>query len=187
MNPSFDKLRTNGAARMFEYLKADIARFREEDGGSRRAMIRGLVSQGFHAILVYRFFRWCFARGIPTQPFRLIIERLIEIMTGISIPAETDIGKGLRIHHFGEIIFHSHTKMGEHCTIYQGVTFGDKGGYGEPPTVGNNVLVGAGAKVLGEITIGNNVKIGANAVVISSVPDNAIVGGVPAKIIGENK
>ena len=57
----------------------------------------------------------------------------------------------------------------------------------EPPTVGNNVLVGAGAKVLGEITIGNNVKIGANAVEISSVPDNAIVGGVPAKIIGENK
>ncbi|GAK51422.1 group 1 glycosyl transferase [Candidatus Moduliflexus flocculans] len=172
---------------MFEYIKADLARFKEEGGGSPlRILARGLVSQGFQAILVYRFFRWFFVRGIPTQPFRFIIERLTEIMTGISIPAETDIGKGLRIHHFGGIIFHSHTKMGEHCTVYHGVTFGDKGGAGEPPTIGNNVLVGAGAKVLGEITIGDNVKIGANAVVVASVPNNAIVGGVPAKIIGEN-
>lgn len=172
---------------MFKYITADLARFKEEGGGSPlRILARGLVSQGFQAILVYRFFRWFFVRGIPTQPFRFIIERLTEIMTGISIPAETDIGKGLRIHHFGGIIFHSHTKMGEHCTVYHGVTFGDKGGAGEPPTVGNNVLVGAGAKVLGPITIGDNVKIGANAVVVASVPNNAIVGGVPAKIIGEN-
>ena len=173
---------------MFEYLKADLARFQEEEGHchSLRLLVRGFLSQGFQAILVYRFFRWFHVRGIPTQPFRFIIERLTEIMTGISIPAETDIGKGLRIHHFGGIIFHSHTKMGEHCTVYHGVTFGDKGGRGEPPTVGNNVLVGAGAKVLGEITIGDNVKIGANAVVVASVPNNKIVGGIPAKIIGEH-
>ena len=93
-------------------------------------------------------------------------------MTGISIPAEAEIGKGLRIHHFGGIIFHPHVKMGEHCTIYHGVTFGDKGGWGEPPKVGNHVLVGAGAKILGDITIGNNVKIGANSVVTRSIPDN---------------
>ena len=107
-------------------------------------------------------------------------------MTGISIPAETEIGKGLRIHHFGGVIFHSHVKMGEYCTLYHEVTLGDKGGRGEPPTVGNNVLIGVGAKVLGDITIGDNVIIGANAVVIEPVPDNAIVGGIPAKIIGEN-
>lgn len=172
---------------MFEYIKADLARFSEDPAQDSpvRILVRGLLSQGFQAILVYRFFRWFHVRGIPTQPFRFFIERLTEIVTGISIPAETDIGKGLRIHHFGGIIFHSHVKMGENCTVYHGVTFGDKGGSGEPPTVGSHVLVGAGAKVLGEITIGNHVTIGANAVVIKSVPDNMIVGGVPAKCIGE--
>ena len=172
---------------MLENTSADLARFAEETGGgsSLRILVRGLLSQGFQALLVYRFFRWFHVRGIPTQPFRFLIERLTEIVTGISIPAETDIGKGLRIHHFGGIIFHSHVKIGEHCTIYHGVTFGDKGGWGEPPTVGNNVTVGAGAKVLGEITIGSNVTIGANAVVIKSVSDNMIVGGVPANVVGE--
>ena len=174
---------------MFEIIKVDLARFAEEAEGKLgvRTLVRGLLSQGFQAILVYRFFRWCYLHHIPTQPVRFLIERLTEIMTGISIPAETDIGKGLRIHHFGGIIFHPRVKMGEHCTIYHGVTFGDKGGYGNPPTVGNNVLVGAGAKILGELTIGNNVIIGANAVVVSSVPDNVIVGGVPAKILREQK
>lgn len=173
---------------MFENIRTDLARFREETGTSSplRILLRGSLSQGFQAILVYRFFRWFHVRGIPTQPFRFIIERLTEIMTGISIPAEAEIGKGLRIHHFGGVILHSHVKMGKHCTLYHEVTLGDKGGWGEPPTVGNNVLIGTGAKILGEITIGDNVIIGANSVVIESVPDNKIVGGVPAKIIGEN-
>ena len=174
---------------MFENIKADLARFSEESGSesiSLRVLIRGLLSQGFQAILVYRFFHWFHRKGIPTQPFRFLIERTIEIVTGISIPAEVEIGKGFRIHHFGGIIFHPHVKMGEHCTLYHGVTLGDKGGQGEPPTVGNNVLVGAGAKLLGEISIGNNVVVGANSVVIKSVPDNMIVGGVPAKIIGQH-
>ncbi len=174
---------------MFDNLTADLARFAEETGSSSswRILIRGLLSQGFQAILVYRFFRWFHVRGIPTQPFRFVIERITEIITGISIPAEVEIGKGLRIHHFGGVIFHSQVKMGEHCTLYHEVTFGDKGGWGKPPTIGNNVLVGAGAKVLGDISIGNNAIIGANSVVVRSVPDNAIVGGIPAKIIGENR
>ena len=174
---------------MFENIKADLARFKEERGSrsALRLLVRGLLSQGFQAILVYRFFRWFHVQGIPTQPFRFVFERLIEIITGISIPAEAEIGKGLRIHHFGGIIFHSQVKMGEHCTIYQGVTLGDKGGWGGSPTVGNNVLVGAGAKVLGDITVGNNVIIGANSLVIRSVPDNAIVIGVPAKVSVKTK
>ncbi len=174
---------------MFKNLKADLARFTEGGTSKKHALrilVRGLFSQGFQAIMVYRFFHWFYRRGIPTQPFRFIIERLTEIITGISIPAEAEIGKGLRIHHFGGIIFHPQVKMGEHCTIYQEVTFGDKGGYGGAPIVGNNVLVGAGAKVLGNITIGDNVVISANSLVTRSIPDNAIVMGVPAKIIGEN-
>ena len=174
---------------MFENIKKDLERFREEGcrgESSLRIFVRGLLSQGFQAILVYRFFHWFHRRGLPTQPVRFIIERLTEIMTGISIPAEAEIGKGLRIHHFGGVILHAHVKMGEHCTLYHEVTLGDKGGWGEPPKIGDNVLIGAGAKVLGDITIGNNVTIGANSVVTRSVPDNAIIVGVPAKIVGEN-
>lgn len=173
---------------MFECIKADLARFKERTGRGSvlRLVMRGLLSQGFQAILVYRFFRWFHIRGVPTQPFRFIIERLTEIMTGVSIPVEAEVGKGLRIHHFGGVIFHPHVKMGEHCTIYQEVTLGDKGGYGGSPTVGNNVLIGAGAKVLGEITIGDNVIISANSLVIRSVPNNVVVIGVPAKVIGAN-
>jgi serine O-acetyltransferase len=65
------------------------------------------MSQGFQALFVYRLFRWCHERNIPTQPLRFIIERCIETVTGISIPAEANIGEGLRIHHFGGIIIHS--------------------------------------------------------------------------------
>lgn len=174
---------------MFENIKADLNRFTNDSCklGLFRLLARGLVSQGFQAILVYRFFRWFHLHGIPTQPIRLIVERFIEITTGISIPAATEIGKGFRIHHFGGVIFHSNVKMGENCTVYQGVTLGDKGGWGNPPTIGNNVLIGAGAKVLGDITIGDNVAIGANAVVLSSIPANSIAAGIPAKIVGIRK
>lgn len=160
-------------------IRADVARLREEDP-SMRNLVRGLLSQGFWAILAYRIFRWCYERNIPTQPLRFFIERIIECTTGISIPAQAQIGKGLRIHHFGGIFIHSETVIGERCTIYQGVTLGDLGGWGGVPILGNNVLLGAGAKVLGNITIGNYVRIGANAVVLQSVPSGYVAVGVPA-------
>src|SRR5512132_2236773 len=87
-------------------VQADMARFREEDR-SLRALVRGLLSQGFQALFVYRVFRWCYERRIPTQPLRFFVERFVEITTGISLPAQTRIGKGLRIHHFGSIIVNS--------------------------------------------------------------------------------
>jgi serine O-acetyltransferase len=160
-------------------LRADIARFREEDL-SVRTLVRGLLSQGFQAIFVYRIFRWFHERGIPTQPVRFFVERLTEIITGISIPAEAKVGKGLRIHHFGGIIFHSAAVVGEYCTIYHGVTLGDRGGWGGAPKVGNGVTIGAGAKLLGEIEIGDNCLIGANSVVRASVPAGCLAVGVPA-------
>lgn len=172
---------------MFENIKADIGRFRHNgDEGQRatlRDVVRGLLSQGFQALLVYRMFRWLHLRKIPTQPFRLIVERITEIMTGISIPAEVEIGRGLRIHHFGGIILHPHTVVGENCTLYQGVTLGDKGGYGGAPVIGNHVLIGAGAKILGHVEIGDHAVIGANSVVTKSVPEHAVAVGVPAEIV----
>ena len=168
-------------AGFWETVKADLSRFREEDD-SLRALIRGVLSQGFQALFVYRIFRWFHERSLPTQPIRFFCERFIEIITGISIPAETSIGKGLRIHHFGGIIFHSRAVVGEHCTIYHGVTVGDRGGYGGAPWIGHGVLIGAGAKLIGEIHIGDDCVIGANAVVHTSVPAQHLAVGVPAVI-----
>jgi serine O-acetyltransferase len=110
------------------------------------------------------------------------VERFIETITGISIPAEANIGEGLRIHHFGGIIIHSAAVVGNHCTIYHGVTLGDRGGWGGAPQVGNRVLIGAGAKLIGEIEIGDDCVIGANAVVRTSVPAQHLAVGVPAGI-----
>ena len=162
-------------------VQADIARLREEDPGGR-TLVRGLLSQGFHALFVYRIFRWCYERRIPTQPLRFLMERCIEITTGISIPAETQIGSGLRIHHFGGIIVHAKAVVGEGCTLYHGVTLGDLGGWGGAPRIGNHVLIGAGAKILGHIDIGDHCRIGANAVVLTSVPARCLAIGVPAVI-----
>ena len=162
-------------------VRADIARFQEE-GPGLRPVVRGLLSQGFQALLVYRVFRWCYERGIPTQPFRFLVERFTEITTGISLPAQAQIGKGLRIHHFGGIIVHSEASIGEYCTLYHGVTLGDLGGRGGAPRVGNHVVIGAGAKLLGNIEIGGDCHIGANAVVRTSVPVGCLAVGVPAVI-----
>ena len=147
-----------------------------------RTLVRGLLSQGFQALVVYRLFHWFHERSIPTQPIRFFIERFTEIITGISIPAPARIGKGLRIHHFGGIIIHSETVIGEGCTIYHGITLGDRGGWGGAPHIGNHVLIGAGAKILGNVTVGDYCRIGANSVVTTSVPSHCLAVGVPAVI-----
>ena len=162
-------------------VQADICRLREEDG-SLWALIRGVLSQGFIAIFGYRVFRWCFDHGVPTQPFRFVVERIIEITTGISIPSQTFIGKGMRIHHFGGIMIHPDVIIGEDCTMYQGVTIGDLGGGGGVPRIGSRVMMGAGAKLIGPIEIGDDCHIGANAVVLTSVPSGCLAVGVPAVV-----
>ena len=167
---------------MFDYIKEDLKRFNERrEKRSFRALTAGILSPGFQALVVYRFFNWCYRHGIPSQPFRYFIERAIEITTGISIPAQCKIGKGLRIHHFGGIIFHPSVEIGDDCTLYHQVTIGDRGGYGGAAKLGNNVLVGAGAKIIGEIQIGDNCKIGANSVVTKDMPPNTVAYGNPAQ------
>ena len=168
---------------MFANLKADIARLNESGRVSMRSLARGLLAQGFQAILIYRFFSWLDKKGIHGQPFRFLCERFIEITTGISIPAACTIGKGLRIHHFGGIILHPSVIIGENCTLYHEVTIGDIGGVGKAATIGNNVLIAAGAKIIGEITIGDGAIIGANAVVNRNLPANCVAVGNPARII----
>jgi serine O-acetyltransferase len=168
-------------AQLWRSIRADLARFREE-GHGLRPLVRGVLSQGFQALVVYRIFRWFHERGIPTQPLRFVAERFVEITTGISIPVQARIGPGLRIHHFGGIVFHPATVVGEGCTIYQGVTLGDIGTDSGAPRIGDRVMIGAGAKVLGPIEVGNESRIGANAVVLVSVPPSSVAVGVPATV-----
>lgn len=106
----------------------------------------------------------------------------ISYKTGIQIPPHT-CGAGLQIWHYGYIIINERTRIGRNLTIYPGVEIGHKLPGEGCPIIGDNCFIGAGAKIFGSIRIGNNVTVAANAVVLEDIPDNAIVGGVPAKII----
>lgn len=108
--------------------------------------------------------------------------RQISYKTGIQIPPNT-CDSGLKIWHYGYIIINSKTRIGKNLTIYPGVEIGQKTSNGGCPIIGDNCFIGAGAKIFGNITIGKNVTIAANAVVVNNIPDNAVVGGVPAIII----
>ena len=114
-----------------------------------------------------------------------IISQRARNKTGIEIHPGATIGKGLFIDHGMGVVIGETAVIGDNCLLYQGVTLGgtgkDKGK--RHPTLGNNVLVGAGAKVLGPFTVGNNVKIAANAVVLNAIPDDCTAVGVPARIV----
>jgi serine O-acetyltransferase len=117
--------------------------------------------------------------------FAQFILRHYKYKYGISISYKTKIGKGLYIGHFGNIVISSQTVIGNNCNISHGVTIGvaNRGPYKGIPIIGNNVYIGPGAKIFGNIKIGNNVAIGANCVVNKNIPDNAVVAGVPGVII----
>ncbi|WP_294345672.1 serine acetyltransferase [Prosthecochloris sp.] len=148
-------------------------------------------SQGFWVMVVYRFGQWRYSITnrlirIPFSILYKLLYKIIQILTGIELPCEVPVGKNFRIDHFGDIIISGYARFGDNCIVRNGVTVGLKNIEEKAaPQIGNNVNIGAGAKLLGNITIGNNVDIGANAVVISSVPDNSIAVGIPAKVIAK--
>jgi len=130
------------------------------------------------------------SRYIRPAPLRWLVSLLVtpfymffSLLSGIHIARQAVIGPGLRIFHFGCIVIHSGTRMGENCTLRHGVTLGNRHTDSDAPTLGNQVDIGVGAKVLGNVLIGNHVSVGANAVVITDVPDHAVAVGVPARII----
>jgi len=144
--------------------------------------------QGFWVMLVYRFGCWRYTvRPALLRKFFSLVYKLmykfIQIITGIELPCEVKLGKNFIIDHFGGIIISGYASFGDDCRIRNGVVVGLKSVENPiAPSIGNNVDIGAGAKILGDIRIGNNVAIGANAVVLVDVPDNSIAVGVPAII-----
>jgi len=174
---------------MLNDLIADIDRYRII--GSKPGLYYLLTQHALWAIAEYRYSHWVHTRvRIPVvrQLLRLVgfvWHMNVISFTGIDLPAETQIGRGFFIGHFGCVILSGTAKLGENCNISQGVTIG-VGGRGENrgcPAIGDRVYIGPGAKLFGAITIGNDVAIGANAVVTKDLPDNAVAVGVPAKVI----
>jgi serine O-acetyltransferase len=155
-----------------------------------RVSQEGLLSLGFWALQAYRLghlryrFNSKFIR-IPLGVVHLLLAKLAEMLTGISIGVSAHIGRRLIIEHSGAIVVHGNAELGDDCIIRQGVTIGNRR-LDDPfgaPVIGHRVNIGAGAKVLGRIRIGNDVEIGANAVVLIDVPEGAVAVGVPARIL----
>ena len=138
---------------------------------------------GFHALLAYRISHWLWNRKIPFFP--RLISQMTRWITGVEIHPGASIGTGFFIDHGMGVVIGETAEIGDYVTLFQGVTLGGTGKERgkRHPTLGNHVVVGAGAKVLGGIHIGDNVKIGANAVVLREVPANSTVVGNPGRIV----
>ena len=142
-----------------------------------------LLYSGFHAVFIHRLNHFLYQLKVPFFP--RLFSQLARFFTGIEIHPGAVIGPGLFIDHGMGVVIGETTEIGRDVTLYQGVTLGGTGTQRgkRHPTIGDNVVIGAGAKVLGNIKIGNQCKIGAGSVVVHSVPDNCTVVGVPAEVV----
>ena len=164
-------------------VKTDIAAVRERDPAARNDLEVLMLYSGVHAILAYRVAHKLYL-GKKYFPARAV-SQFAKFITGIEIHPGATIGKGLVIDHGSGVVIGETAEIGDNCTLYQGVTLGGTGkDTGKRhPTLGNNVMVGAGAKVLGPFRIGDNSKIAAGAVVLSEIPSNATAVGIPARVV----
>ncbi len=168
---------------MFMKIKDDLKAAQERDPAATSTLEVILTYAGFHALLAYRIAHRLHKWDVPIIP--RVISQFARWLTGIEIHPAAKIGRGFFIDHGMGVVIGETTEIGNYVTLFQGVTLGGTGKERgkRHPTLGNHVVVGAGAKILGGIRIGDNVKIGANSVVLKSVPANSTVIGVPARII----
>lgn len=166
-----------------EAVKEDVKATRERDPAATGNAEVLLLYSGVHALAAYRVAHRIYQNGHPFVARS--ISQVARFVTGIEIHPAAKIGKGLLIDHGMGVVIGETAEIGDHCTLYQGVTLGGTGkDVGKRhPTLGNNVMVGAGAKVLGPFVIGDNTKIAANAVVLEEIPENCTAVGIPAKIV----
>jgi len=168
---------------MLQAIRQDLKAVFDRDPAATSRLEVILTYAGFHALLAYRISHWLKEHGVPFLP--RFISQLARWLTGIEIHPAAKIGTGFFIDHGMGVVIGETAEIGDFVTLFQGVTLGGTGKERgkRHPTLGNHVVVGAGAKILGGIKIGDNVKIGANSVVLKNVPANSTVIGVPARII----
>ena len=171
---------------MFDKLRYDLQSIKSRDPAARSCLEIFLLYSGFHAVLWYRLSHWLY------RHHRFFLARLVSQtvrwFTGIEIHPGARIGRGLLIDHGSGVVIGETAVIGDDCTLYQGVTLGGTGKETgkRHPTLGNHVMVGSGAKVLGPFRVGDNSKIASNAVVLSEIPPDSTAVGVPARVVRQN-
>ena len=168
---------------MFRTIREQIDTIFREDPAAKSVLEILFCYPGFHAILFHRLAHKLYKAGFTT--LARIISQISRCLTGIEIHPGAQIGRRFFIDHGMGVVIGETTVIGDDCLLYQGVTLGGTGKERgkRHPTLGHHVVVGSGAKVLGNITIGNHVRIGAGSVVLKSVPDHSTVVGVPGRIV----
>ncbi len=169
---------------MFTRIREDIANIMAHDPAARTAWEVVTCYPGLHAVVMHRCAHWCWLRGFKW--LGRFIAHIARGLTGIEIHPGAVIGRRVFIDHGFGVVIGETAEVGDDCTIYQGVTLGGTSlhkGAKRHPTLANNVIIGAGAKVLGAFTVGEAAKIGSNAVVVKEVPAGATAVGNPARII----
>ncbi len=168
---------------MFSKIRYDIRAILERDPAARNGLEVFLLYPGFHALLYHRLAHWFYKHRMKFMA--RWVSQTCKFWTGIEIHPGASIGRGLFIDHGTGVVIGETAEIGDNCTIYQGVTLGGTGkDHGKRhPTLGNNVMVGAGAKVLGPFKVGDNSKIAANAVVLSEIEADSTCVGVPARVV----
>jgi serine O-acetyltransferase len=176
-------LQNEGAILVLSTLLADFRIIFERDPAARNWLEVLFCYPGLQALLFHRLAHWLHIIGIPFIP--RLISHIARFLTGIEIHPGAVIGQGVFIDHGMGVVIGETAIVGDYALIYQGVTLGGTGKESgkRHPTLGENVVVGAGAKVLGNIQLGNNVRIGAGSVVLRDVPSNCTVVGIPGRII----
>lgn len=171
---------------MFSKLKAELDAVMERDPAARSRAEVYFLYAGFKAVRAYRRANWFYRHDMKFIA-RMISQRARR-RTGVEIHPGAKIGKNLFIDHGMGVVIGETTEIGDNCTLYQGVTLGGTGkDTGKRhPTIGNNVMIGAGAKVLGPFKVGNNTNIAAGAVVLEEIPPNSTAVGVPARVVRRN-
>jgi serine O-acetyltransferase len=171
---------------MLKALRADLAIIRERDPAARGTLEILLCYPGLHALTLHRLSHRLWTLGLPLLP--RVLSQLGRLLTGVEIHPGARIGRGVFIDHGMGVVIGETSVIGDQCLLYQGVTLGGTGKqHGKRhPTLEENVVVGAGAKVLGAITVGANTRIGAGSVVLRDVAPNSTVVGIPGRVIHQS-
>jgi serine O-acetyltransferase len=168
---------------MFAHLKEDLKVVFERDPAVRSVFEIIFCYPGFHAMIFYRL-----SHGLWTNNLKFLgrfVSHIGRFLTGIEIHPGATIGRGFFIDHGMGVVIGETAEIGDNCTLYHGVTLGGTSWAKEKrhPTLGNNVIIGSGAKILGPFTLGDNSKVGSNSVVVKEVPENATVVGIPGRVV----